>query len=161
MGEILSVGLGEIVVSTNRDDVIVAYGLGSCLGIACYDDQRTVAGMLHAVLPKPNGNVKEADSRYVTHGIPQLIEKMIEAGGQHKNLTIRIAGGANMLNSPGFTNVLNIGQRNIEVADDVLKTTSIPVLGKDVGGTTGRTVRFFVDDGRMSIRRLGGEEIEI
>ncbi|MBN1267496.1 MAG: hypothetical protein JXA25_18530 [Anaerolineales bacterium] len=160
MGETLSVGLGEIVVSRNSDDVLVAYGLGSCLGIACYDDRARIAGMLHAVLPRANGNGKDPDSRYVEHGIPELFQKMVEAGGSHKHFSIRIAGGAHMLDAPGFTNVLNIGQRNIEAADSVLQASSVPVVGKDVGGNVGRTIRLYVDNGRMTIRRLGGEEIE-
>jgi len=159
MGETLSVGLGEIVISKNSEDVLVAYGLGSCLGIACYDENARIAGMLHAVLPKPNGNGKEPDSRYVEHGIPELLRKMVEAGGKEKDFSIRYAGGANMLNSPGFNNVLNIGQRNIEAAENLLQPGPVPVVGKDVGGTIGRTVRFYVEDGKMTIRRLGGEEI--
>lgn len=161
MGETLSVGLGEIVVSEDQDDVLVAYGLGSCLGIACYDKDAIIAGMLHAVLPEPNGNANNVDARYVVQGVPLLIDQVINAGATRSKLTIRIAGGANMLNSPGFQNVLNIGKRNIAAAEAVLEKTSIPVVGRDVGGNTGRTVRFYVRDGRMMIRRLGGEEIEL
>ena len=49
----ISIGLGEVKVSRDPGDVLVAYGLGSCLGIGFYDPIARAAGMLHAVLPEP------------------------------------------------------------------------------------------------------------
>ena len=48
----LSVGLGELVISSDPEDVLVAYGLGSCVGIAMYNPVTKTGGLLHAVLPE-------------------------------------------------------------------------------------------------------------
>jgi len=37
MNNDIVVGLGEVKISKDPDAVLVAYGLGSCLGIAVYD----------------------------------------------------------------------------------------------------------------------------
>jgi len=35
------------------------------------------------------------------------------------------------------------------------------LAGKEVGGTSGRTVKFYVKDGRMTIRSIGNQEREV
>ena len=42
-----SIGLGEMVISRDPQDVLVAYGLGSCVGVGMYDPTARVAGMVH------------------------------------------------------------------------------------------------------------------
>ena len=116
MGELINVGLGEIKLSPNLDDVLVAYGLGSCLGIGMYDPTIRLAGLLHAVLPShPNGR-SDMSSRYVDTGIEALLSEMQKAGAIRRRLVIRMAGGANMLNAPGFSQTFNIGSRNVDAA---------------------------------------------
>ena len=48
MRDPISVGLGERVVSRDPQDILVAYGLGSCLGIGMIDPVARVCGLLHA-----------------------------------------------------------------------------------------------------------------
>jgi chemotaxis protein CheD len=158
MGEIINVGLGEIKLSSNVDDVLVAYGLGSCLGIGIYDPTLQLAGLLHAVLPgHPNGRL-DTNSRYVDTGIEMLLSEMQKAGAIRRRLVIRMAGGANMLNAPGFSQAFNIGTRNVEAALATFGRMHMQLSSYEVGGTTGRTVRFYVSDGRMTIRTVGNQE---
>ncbi len=157
------VGLGEIKISNNPNDVLVAYGLGSCLGIAFYDPVVHIAGMVHAVLPTCDMNVPRTDacSKYVCCGIDNLLHKIVDAGGQRNRLIIRMAGGANMLSATSFSDIMNIGQRNIESARQKLSELKFQIAGEEVGGNIGRTVRFYVVDGRMAIRMMGGKEREV
>ncbi len=161
MHNTVSVGLGEIKVSRDPLDVLTAFGLGSCLGIGIFDPETRVAGLLHAILPNmPNGSV-EQPGRYVDSGIRALLQHILRAGGNPHRLIVRMAGGANMLVAPGFSPTLNIGSRNIEVAYNTLRDLNLKLLSQDVGGTTGRTVRFYVADGRMTIRTVGNQEREV
>jgi len=157
------VGLGEIKISNSSHDVLVAYGLGSCLGIAMYDPAAHVAGMLHAVLPTGNlpSNNEESCTKYVFSGIEILIENITKAGGQRSRIVIRMAGGANMLGVTAFSDIMNIGQRNIDAAHQKLKELNMKVAGEEVGGNIGRTVRFYVSDGRVAIRMIGGKERDV
>ena len=47
-----SAGLGQIVTSRHPEETLIAYGLGSCVGIIGYDPVALVGGLLHALLPQ-------------------------------------------------------------------------------------------------------------
>lgn len=159
----LAVGLGEIKVSRDTQDVLVAYGLGSCVGIGMYDPVTHVAGLLHAILPlhpRTNGTEDQV-AKYADTGILSLIEQLTRLGAERRRLIIRMAGGANMLVAPGFSQVLNIGCRNVEAAVSTIASLNMKISSQEVGGNIGRTVRFYVSDGRMTIRTMGNQEREI
>jgi chemotaxis protein CheD len=168
----LSVGLGEIKISKDPRDILVAYGLGSCLGIGMYDPQVQIGGLLHAVLPNhpvSNGKHKAQEDqvgKYVDSGVAALLDQLNRAGADQRRLIVRIAGGANMLTMASgapapFSPVLNIGSRNVEAALAVLAKHKLKIASQEVGGNIGRTVRFYVDGGRMTIRTVGNQEREI
>ncbi|MGB9640370.1 MAG: chemotaxis protein CheD [Anaerolineales bacterium] len=161
MKDNLAVGLGEIKLSQDPEDILVAYGLGSCVAVGMADPQARVAGLLHAVLPyNPNGSLTPSP-KYVNNGIEILLNEIIAHGAHPNRLIIRVAGGANMLNAPGYTQSFNIGSRNVEATYETLQRLKLKVTSQEVGGTIGRTVRFYVRDGKMTIRTLGNQEREI
>lgn len=154
----VGVGLGEIAVSQNRDEILVAFGLGSCVGIGAYDPVKGVAGLLHAVLPEPLNGSDLTSTKYVSNGIDKLFEEMIKKGAVKERLIIRIAGGANMLTSPGLSKTFDIGTRNIAKAQSVLEAQGMKIVSQSIGGNIGRTFRVYVCDGKMSIRMIGEKE---
>jgi chemotaxis protein CheD len=156
----IGVGLGEVVVSNNQNDILVAFGLGSCVGVGVYDPAKGVAGLLHAVLPEPlNGSDMES-TKYVGNGIKKLLELMIEKGASKERLIVRIAGGANMLTSPGLSKSFDIGTRNIASAQTILEKAKLNIVNQSVGGNIGRTFRVYVAQGKMTIRMIGEKESE-
>jgi chemotaxis protein CheD len=157
----ISIGLGEQVVSRDPYEVLVAYGLGSCLGIGMYDPRTRIAGMVHAVLPEHLSTGDQKSPKYVDWGIISLIEKMVQAGADKNRLVIRMAGGANMLINSSLSNTFDIGTRNINMAHQTFQRLSIRLSNEDVGGNIGRTVKFFVDNGRMTVRMIGGVERDL
>ena len=154
----IGVGLGEIAVSQNRDQILVAFGLGSCVGIGAYDPVKGIAGLLHAVLPEPLNSTDSDSTKYVKNGINKLFEQMIELGAVQERLIIKMAGGANMLTSPGLSKTFDIGTGNIAVAEKVLQDKKLKIVSQSVGGNTGRTFRVYVSDGKMTIRMIGEKE---
>ena len=154
----IPVGLGEVRFSDNPGDVLVAYGLGSCLGISVRDSQTRISGLLHAVLPE-NNKQDLYSPKYVDSGIRALFGEFSKKGIDVKRLTIKIVGGANMLVANGLT--FDIGERNIVAAKEILKDQKVAISGEDVGGNVGRTMRVYVDDGRVTVRSLGDPEKEI
>ena len=50
----LIVGVADMKTTSLRDDSIITYALGSCLGITVYDPVARVGGMLHVMLPDSN-----------------------------------------------------------------------------------------------------------
>ncbi|MEI7848783.1 MAG: chemotaxis protein CheD [Chloroflexota bacterium] len=164
MKDPISVGLGEQVVSRDPEDVLVAYGLGSCLGISMVDPILRLSGLLHAVLPQWSSGMEPmnpASSKYVDSGIERLLASMIKEGAIKSRLIIRMAGGANMLTSPGLKNSFEIGTRNIESARVTFQRLNLILRAEDVGGNTGRTVRFYVAENRLTVRVIGEKEKEL
>lgn len=154
----IAVGLAEIKISRDPNDTIVAFGLGSCLGIGIFDPMLKVGGMLHAVLPKNNDGVDKLSPKYVDSGIQLLLEMLQKEGLVKSRMIVRMAGGANMLNIGNSSTPFDIGTRNIESARATFAKLNIKVQAEEVGGQTGRTVRLYVVDGKMTIRMMGGKE---
>ena len=161
MNDPTNIGLGERVVSQNPLDVLVAYGLGSCLGINMFDPVRRISGLLHAVLPQRMNGADPMSAKYVDSGIEGLINEMVKAGAERRRLIIRMAGGANMLTASGLSSTFDIGTRNINSAHSTFQRLSMTLKAEEVGGNLGRTVRVYVADGRMTLRILNGKEMEL
>jgi chemotaxis protein CheD len=160
----INIGLGEQAISRNPEEVLVAYGLGSCVGVVMTDPGSHVSGLLHAVLPRPADGMAHGEvisSKYVEGGIEGLIAAMIKEGANKNRLIVRIVGGANMLMSPGITRTFDIGTRNIEAAQSTLERLRMPITAAEVGGHIGRTVRVYVVDNRVTVRVIGQKEREI
>ena len=156
----LAVGLGEIKISRLPTDILVAYGLGSCVGVGMFDPFAKVAGLLHAVLPE-HLNHTENSAKYVDTGVAELVAGMEKNGALRSRLMVRIAGGAHMLNAPGFKQALNIGERNTTAALAILAAMNFRIAAQDCGGNLGRTVRLYVATGRMTVRAMGNPERDL
>ena len=159
-----NVGLGELAISQDPEDVLVAYGLGSCIGVVMVDPISRFSGLLHAVLPRtPEEKIpgETKASKYVESGIEFLMASFVREGAKLAHLNVRLIGGANMLVTSGMTHAFDIGTRNIATARLTLSRLKIPVSIAEVGGHTGRTVRVYVADGRVTVRVIGEKEREI
>lgn len=159
-----NVGLGEQAISRDPQDVLVAYGLGSCVGVVMIDPVSRVSGLLHAVLPRSVDGMMNGEpnpSKYVEGGIEGLIVAMVREGASRNRLVVRIIGGANMLISSGLTRSFDIGTRNVEAARSTFNRLKMPITVEEVGGHTGRTVRVYVANGRVTVRVIGEKEHEI
>ena len=142
----------------------MAYGLGSCVGVVMIDPVSRVSGLLHAVLPRAADGTQSGAtlaSKYVDSGIDNMIKSLVRQGANKNRLVVRIIGGANMLTSPDLTRTFDIGTRNIEAARSTLNRLNMPIAAAEVGGHTGRTVRVYVAEGRVTVRVIGEKEREI
>lgn len=164
MRDPINVGLGEHAISSSAEDVLVAYGLGSCLGISMIDPVLRISGLLHAVLPEPaNGNnrLDANPHKYVDSGIEALLNGLIKEGASRNKLIIRLAGGANMLLAANMTHSFDIGTRNIVSARATLQRLKLSIAAEAVGGHSGRTVRVYVGNSRVTVKVIGDTEKEL
>lgn len=165
MNNPINLGLGELATSNDPNDLLVIYGLGSCLGISMVDPVIRVSGLLHAVLPEslnePDCDNSTKCGKYVERGIENLLTHMVKLGANKQRLVIRMVGGANMLIAPGLSNTFEIGTRNIDKARATFQRLNMKVVAEEVGGHTGRTIRVYVGDGRVTVRAIGEKEHEI
>lgn len=141
-------------------DVLCAVGLGSCVGVVLYDQLSGIYGMLHVLLPKSleenRQTERETLQKYANPGLYLLREQLILAGAKRNRLCAKLAGGASVL--AGLGGNVQIGQKNGEECLRVLGEMQIPIIGRDLGGSSGRSVYFETETGTMRIKKLAGGE---
>ena len=140
------------------EDIIITTLLGSCVSIALYDARRAVGGLNHFMLPSPKGSQSSEypdSAKYGVNAMELLINEMLKKGARRERLTAKVFGGASVL-AIGTGSRNNVPQDNIDFAEEFLKAEGVPVLSRDVGGTTARKILFFVRDGRVLLKRITG-----
>lgn len=154
------VGISEMKITTNPSDVLITYSLGSCVGVAVFDPSVPVGGLIHCMLPLSKIDpvkAQKSPQMFVDTGIPELLKAMFDLGATKRNLIVKVAGAAKMLD-PNRT--FNIGERNYIVLRKILWKNDILIAAEDVGGTIARTVSLYMDAGRTTIKS-GGIETEL
>jgi chemotaxis protein CheD len=156
----IKVGLGVLVVTDEPGKGLSALGLGSCIGVAAYDPVAKVAGMVHVMLSDSTmSSAPGPAGKYADTAIPALVEAMVRLGAEPGRLVVKIAGGAQMFASGGGN--LNIGARNAVAVRASLAAAKLRVKAADTGGTSGRTLELWVDDGRTTVRTAGKEAVPL
>jgi chemotaxis protein CheD len=143
------VGVADMKVSNQPDDVIVTYALGSCLGVVIHDAEARVGGLLHAMLPLAEINPEKARSNpamFIDTGVPLLFKEVFAAGATKRHLKIYIAGGA------GNDNFFAIGERNVIAIRKILWRSGYAISGQEVGGTIARTMHLEINTGKIWIK---------
>lgn len=149
------VGVSDMRVSSDTNETIITYALGSCLGIAAYDPRINVGGLLHVMLPLSKADPEKAKMKpamYVDTGFELLLNKLYDLGAQKRNLKITVAGGASM-KRPGAEDYFKIGKRNITVLRKLLWKNRFMITSQDVGGNKSRTMALRIGDGYISINK--------
>ena len=78
----LVVGVADMVVSSDPDEVLVTYALGSCLGITLHDPGKCIGGLLHLMLPDSqlHSRTTVRPAMFLDTGLPLLLKTMLAAG---------------------------------------------------------------------------------
>ncbi len=155
MEGLINVGVAQVLVAENPS--VLRTILGSCVGICIYDRQKKIGGLAHILLPKNSGEGK--DEKYADTAIPLMIKSMIAKGCKKEFMSAKIAGGASMFKFQSSMSLGQIGNNNIEMTRKVLQESGIPLVAEDVGGSAGRVIDFFLEDGRMKVKASGEEKI--
>ncbi|MTI48016.1 chemotaxis protein CheD [Sporosalibacterium faouarense] len=153
--ESVKVGMADLAAVKSPNN-LTTLGLGSCVGIALYDKLSQVGGLAHIMLPsseeiKNNSN----KAKFADTAIDILLKEMIALGARRKNLKAKIAGGSQMFSFQSKSDVLRIGERNVNATKRKLKELSIPILGEDTGGNYGRTIVLDTSDGSLMVKTIG------
>lgn len=151
----IRVGIADLNLAYPPDRIITV-GLGSCVGIALYDQYKKIGGLAHIMLPDSRqfNNINN-EKKFADLAIPILIEKMAKQGSNVRNIKAKIAGGASMFNFTDKSMNMDIGKRNSIAVKNVLREFNIPILSEDVGGNKGRTMILHTSDFIVQIRTVG------
>jgi chemotaxis protein CheD len=130
---------------------VISTVLGSCVAVCLHDPVTHVGGMNHYLLPLHVD--REHSPRFGTVAIPALVEAMVKAGASRGTIVAKVFGGASVIaamNQRGR----RLGDENALLALRLLEEARIPVLDRDVGGSRGRKLVFFADEGTAWVRQL-------
>lgn len=141
------------------DGVLVTLGLGSCVAIMLHDPGVPAGGLAHILLPSRSlSRGSDNPGRFPQSAVPALLDRLAELGADRRRMTARLVGGASMFASLAPAGSIQMGDRNLISAREVLTSLSIPMVGELVGGAQGRSVWFEVATGRILVRSVGKSE---
>ena len=163
LADSLKVGLGQLVATGNPNDVLVALGLGSCIGLVFADPSARVAGMAHVMLPESGIHTTGAiqEGKYADTAVPALLAAVQRLGADRNRMIVKMAGGSQMFNNGSGGGVLNIGTRNAIAVREALAQAGLKLHAAQTGGSVGRTLDVVVRTGTVTVRAVGGAAQEI
>jgi chemotaxis protein CheD len=128
--------------------------LGSCVSTCLWDPAARIGGMNHFMLPGDTANPDSpwaASARFGVYAMEVLINEMLRLGADRRRMVAKVFGGARLL--AGFDK-LDVGAKNSGFVLEFLQVEGIRVLAQDLLGVSPRKVHFFVDSGKVQVKRL-------
>ena len=153
----LIVGVGDMKVSNDPESVLVTYSLGSCIGLAIYDPEVKVGGLLHYMLPESSLDKQKANKNpcmFGDTGIPLLFKESYKFGAKKNRVKIFVVGGSQILDQKGL---FNIGKRNHTIIRKMLWKNNAMIDFEDVGGSVNRTLKLEIKTGQAWLKVSGTE----
>ncbi|MDR3205276.1 MAG: response regulator [Deltaproteobacteria bacterium] len=139
---------GEYFIS--KQPHLISTLLGSCVAVCLYHPTQKFGGMNHFMLPtSPN---KERSGKYGDYAIAVLLQFMERTVGTLEGLQAIISGGANVVSN--ISSGTQIGQRNIDIARQILAKRNIKIIKENVGGDVGLKLHYQNWDNRLTIERM-------
>ena len=146
------VGVSDMKVSKDPESVLVTHSLGSCIGVAIYDPTVRAGGLLHFMLPDSALDPVKAERNpcmFADTGIPCLFKSVYKLGGKKQRMKVIVAGGAKVNNTEDF---FNIGKRNFMAVRKIFWKNNVFADYQYVGGSSNRTMRLSIKDGRAWLK---------
>ena len=161
MANIVKVGMADLNVCKSPES-ITTLGLGSCVGICIRDPVAKIGGLAHAMLRDSGKRENNANrAKFADTGIEDLVKKIVSMGGRKTRLEAKIAGGAQMFAFQNKSDMVRVGERNVEASKRKLRELGIPLKAQDTGLNYGRTIIFYPETGDLIIRSAGKPEKKI
>lgn len=161
MSELIKVGMADYKIGRNPDSLI-SYGLGSCVGIALFDSTNKIGGLAHIMLPdSTQARSAENPAKFANTALPLMLDEMLKMGAMKSRITAKIAGGSQMFTFANATDVMRVGERNVEAVKILLKGLDIRIIADDTGGNYGRTVELKLDTGVYRVKTIAKGEKEL
>ncbi|MGA3282032.1 MAG: chemotaxis protein CheD [Smithella sp.] len=154
---VYTVGVADLKISGDAEDLLITYALGSCLGITVYDIRLKRAGLLHCMMPDSSIDRSKAAGNpylYVDSGMKVMLNKFSINGSRKHDLIIRVAGGSSSKENEE-EDFFQIGRRNFVSLRKYLWNEGLILKAYDVGGYGSRTVTLEVENGKMLIKSKG------
>ena len=159
--KVYTIGIAELKLA-QAPDRISTLGLGSCVGLILFDPISKHAGMVHIMLPSAPKDIPVTNAaKFADTAIPELIRQMMRVGGLRGRLTAKLAGGAHMFNTSYNTDVMNVGDRNMQMCKKILSEHGIAIAAEETGGSCGRSIEFCCETCMLQVRTVSPKCIRL
>lgn len=150
----------EMRISANPVETLVAFSIGSGVGMTVHDPVRGVGGILNFILPDSHSaqgvNPERTPFMFADTGIPAFLAALAAQDAQPDRLKIVIAGGAHIMDQ---TDAFNIGLKNLAALRHYLDAHNLRIHHENTGGSSSRTLSLEIGSGFSAIKIFGaGEE---
>ena len=116
---------------------------------------KKIAGMVHVMLPDSTNSRNNTNRfKFADTSVPDLILNMEKMGASKLRMVAKIAGGAQMFSSFNTSDIMKIGERNVEAVKQQLKNHGIKLIAEDTGDNFGRTIELFAEDGSLTVKSI-------
>lgn len=146
---VCQVKIGEYEV-TDTGAELVTYGLGSCLGVALFDEKKSVAGLIHIKRPTAQTATTKNKPAFADTGIQLLFDEMQSHGATTRHTEATLVGGIDTGGAASAVN-MNIGERNVKQAKQTLDAMEITISHTAVGGDEEMSLYFDGMSGEATI----------
>jgi len=146
---------GELIFS--RKPIVVKTVLGSCVAVCMHDKKLKYGGMCHYLLPVSPSEMYNS-TKYGNIAIYTLISKFIKNGSNKGDLVATIAGGAFIIFDE--REIFFIGDKNIDVALEILKKEDIKIKQMYTGGDHGKRVIYNTATNKIIVENLENIKLE-
>lgn len=140
---------GQIVITSAP--ALITTVLGSCVSVCLWDSTTRFAGMNHYLLPGTSEDKPDNANRGVM-SIPLLIKSFVNRKISIDGLEAKVFGGCNSIYQN--TDLYRIGERNVAIAIEILKSYHIKIAAQHTGGQYGRKIVMNSTTGKVHMRLL-------
>jgi chemotaxis protein CheD len=151
----------DMKVGNCLEETFVTDPIGSSIGIAIYEPNAGVGGILHFMLPDSSLNGTKATGNpfiFADTGIPAFLEAAYQLGARKTDLRVTVAGGAHILGPGGLP---HIGERNHIALSRILEEHDLKIDCEDVGGCFYRSLKLEMKNGHTRIKIPGHGEKDL
>ena len=128
------VAAGSYYVSHCQPLILQSF-LGTCVGVALFDEEAQVGGLIHLLLPEPVSQAANTHpEKYASSGFPLFLKAICNEGASKSRLTAFVAGGALVGPLEDMDLHLDIGGRTVETVLQFLREENIKVEKSETGG---------------------------
>ena len=149
-----TVGMGQIAVLTGDERASAV--LGSCVGVAIYDETKKLGALAHVVLPTSAGR-PGTPGKFVDTAITWMLNELLR-GATRRKLRCKLTGGATMFAANG---PFQIGQQNIDATRQALAAANVRIVAEHLGGAKGRRITFECDAFTIVVESAGETSVTL
>ena len=135
--------------------------LGSCVAICLWHPKLKIGGMCHYLLPtrrvKPEG--APPDPRYGDEAMELIIAEIEKINTRPKDYHVKVFGGANMFSEIVADGSINVGSKNVTLAEELIEKHGFQLMAKNVAGTEHRSILLDLWSGDVWMKKPKPNEI--